>query len=402
MRWADRIRLAAGAIIRHPLRAFMLLLAMMIGVAAVVILTSLGEGARRFVAGEFESLGTHLLIVIPGRADTTGGGLAMMTGETPRDLTIGDAVALARSYAVEKIAPVNVGAAAVSWGGLEREVTVIGSTAELMDIRHWRLAAGNFLPPGDPERAVSVCVIGNKIRNELFGKALPIGQWLRIGDWRCRVTGVLATEGRAIGLDVQELVIAPVASVQALFNTNSLFRILVQARSHDVIERARNDILATIRQRHYGEEDVTVITQDAVIATFDGIFGTLTVALAGIAAISLIVAGVLIMNVMLVSVSQRTAEIGLLKAIGASRREITYLFLTEASLLSVIGAAFGVGLGQTAVYVIGELYPTIPARAPEWAVIAACGTALASGLVFGIMPARRAAQLDPVDALARK
>ncbi|MDH3281250.1 MAG: FtsX-like permease family protein, partial [Gammaproteobacteria bacterium] len=217
-----------------------------------------------------------------------------------------------------------------------------------------------------------------------------------------RVIGVLATEGRAIGLDVQELVIAPVASVQALFNTNSLFRILVQARSHDVIERARNDILATIRQRHYGEEDVTVITQDAVIATFDGIFGTLTVALAGIAAISLIVAGVLIMNVMLVSVSQRTAEIGLLKAIGASRREITYLFLTEASLLSVIGAAFGVGLGQTAVYVIGELYPTIPARAPEWAVIAACGTALASGLVFGIMPARRAAQLDPVDALARK
>ncbi|MDH3637837.1 MAG: ABC transporter permease [Gammaproteobacteria bacterium] len=402
MRWIDRIRLAAGAIIRHPLRSFMLLLAMIIGVAAVVILTSLGEGARRFVAGEFESLGTHLLIVIPGRSDTTGGGLAMMTGETPRDLTIDDAVALTRSYAVDKIAPVNVGAAAVSWGGLEREVTVIGSTAELMDIRHWRLSAGRFLPPGDPRRATSVCVIGSKIRDELFANTLSVGKWLRIGDWRCRVIGVLATEGRAIGLDVQELVVVPVASAQALFNTTSLFRILVQARSNDVIERARADILETIGARHYGEEDVTVITQDAVIATFDGIFGTLTLALGGIAAISLIVAGVLIMNVMLVSVSQRTAEIGLLKAIGASRRQVTYLFLTEATLLSVLGAALGLGLGQAAVYVIGELYPAIPVRAPQWAVIAACVTALASGLVFGIMPARRAAHLDPVDALARK
>ncbi len=402
MRWVDRMRLAIGAIVRHRIRSLMLLLAMTIGVAAVVILTALGEGARGFVAGEFESLGTHLIIVIPGRSDTTGGGLALVTGDTPRDLTIQDAVALKRSYAVDKVAPVNIGAAPVSWGGLEREATVIGSTAELLDIRHWRLAAGSFLPPGDPERNLSVCVLGSKIRDELFGSDRALGEWLRAGNWRCRVIGVIATEGRAIGLDVQELVVVPVASAQALFDTTSLFRILVQARSADSIERARTDILRIIRERHYGEEDVTVITQDAVIATFDGIFKTLTLALAGIAAISLVVAGILIMNVMLVSVSQRTAEIGLLKAIGTSRLQISYLFLTEAALLSLLGAAFGIGLGQLAVYVIGEAYPAFPVRAPQWAVVAACVTALASGLVFGFMPARRAAQLDPVEALARK
>ncbi len=402
MRAGDVLRLAFSAVVRYRLRTAMLLLAMAIGVAAVVVLTSLGEGARRFVTGEFASLGTHLIIVIPGRSETTGGAPGILAGETPRDLTIDDAIALKRSSAVEKIAPVVVGSAGVSWGGLEREVPVFGSTAELKDVRHWEIAIGRFLPAGDPRRGTSVAVIGLKIKTELFGNAQAVGEWIRIGDRRFRVIGVLGDEGRAIGIDVQELVIVPVSSAQALFNSPALFRILVQARSREAMPRAQRDIKRIVAERHQGEEDITVITQDAVLATFDRIFQALTMTLAGIAAISLLVAGILIMNVMLVAVSQRTDEIGLLKALGAGRGQIIRLFLAEASLLSFFGAVIGLAVGQLGSWTIGKLYPALPVGAPAWAVVAAVVIALASGLTFGALPAKRAAALDPVEALARK
>ena len=400
MRPVDTLRLSGNALFRYPLRTAMLLLATAIGVAAVILLTGLGEGARRFVSGEFASLGTHLIIVIPGRSETTGGGPALLAGETPRDLTLADAVALRRSTAVSKVAPVVLGSANVSWGGLEREVPVLGSTHTLLEVRRWQMEEGKFLPDADPSRAASLVVIGGKVRDEIFGREKAIGQWLRIGDRRFRVIGVLATAGRAIGLDVQELVVIPVASAQALFNSASLFRIIVSARSRDAMGRATDDIRSIITERHRGEEDVTVITQDAVLQTFDTIFGALTMTLAGIASISLIVAGILIMNVMLVAVSQRTAEIGLLKALGGSSAQITRLFLTEAALLSLCGGLVGLGIGQGGVWLIQRLYPAFPAGAPQWAVVAALIIAVVSGLVFGILPARRAARLDPVDALA--
>lgn len=402
MRAADTFWLSGSALLRYPLRTAMMLLATAIGVAAVIILTGLGEGARRFVTGEFASLGTHLVIVIPGRTETTGGGPALLAGETPRDLTLADAIALKRSTAVAKIAPVVLGSASASWGGLEREVPVLGSTTALLEVRHWQMEEGKFIPDSDPSRATSVVVIGGKVRDEIFGPESAIGKWLRLGDRRFRVIGVLATEGRAIGLDVQELVVIPVASAQALFNSPSLFRIIVSARSRDAMSRATKDIRTIITERHRGEEDVTVITQDAVLQTFDTIFAALTMTLAGIASISLAVAGVLIMNVMLVAVAQRTAEIGLLKALGGSARQITRIFLTEAVLLSLFGGVIGLGLGFSGVWLIKRIYPAFPASAPYWAVIAALVIAVGSGIVFGILPARRAARLDPVDALAGK
>ena len=396
----DVLRLAGGSLGRARGRTFLMLLAMAIGVAAVVVLTSLGEGARRYVTGEFASLGTNLLIVIPGRTETTGGAPALVVGQTPRDLTLDDALALNRSSAVRQVAPVVVGSAAAQFGGLEREVPIIGSTRELLDVRKWQMARGQFLPGGDPRRAASVCVIGEKLRGELFGEQRALGQWLRIGDRRFRVIGVLASEGRSIGVDVQELAIVPVASAQALFNTPSLFRILVEASGRDSLPTAAEFIRRTVADRHQGEEDITVITQDAVLATFDRIFLALTMTLGGIAAISLVVAGVLIMNVMLVAVSQRTAEIGLLKAIGASPRQILTLFLTEATLLSMLGAIVGLGAGALGIWAIRQGYPALPLQAPLWAVVSAVLVALAAGIVFGILPARRAARLDPVTALA--
>lgn len=400
MRPADLLHLAAESLFRARLRSVMMLVAMSIGVAAVVVLTSLGEGARRYVTDEFQALGTDLLIVLPGRSETTGVQPGLFAGETPRDLTLDDARALLRIPGIERIAPLVVGSAPVASGGLTREAPVIGSTADFYYVRRLSMGQGRFLPPGELDRDVAVCVIGTRVASELFPQRPAVGSSVRIGERRFRVIGVLGESGRAVGFDLQELVIIPVASAQQVFNTESLFRILVQAGDHDAIPRTRLAVLETIKARHQGEEDVTVITQDAVLATFNRIFTALTLTLAGIASISLAVAGILIMNVMLVAVSQRTAEVGLLKALGARGRQVTALFLAEAVLLSGAGAVAGLVVGYAANALIGRLYPALPVGAPAWAVVLALVIAVASGVVFGLMPARRAARLDPVIALA--
>ncbi len=229
-----------------------------------------------------------------------------------------------------------------------------------------------------------------------------MGEWLRIGDRRFRVIGMLAKQGESMGMNTDELVIIPVASAQMLFNTQALFRMLIEARSRDQIAHAQKDAEEIMQSRHGGERDVTVITQDAVLATFDRILRALTLAVGGIAAISLSVAGVLIMNVMLIAVAQRTQEIGLLKALGAPPAQIRHLFFAEASLLSLVGSVVGLVLGEAGSAVIGQIYPTLPVAAPWWAVLAAVGTALLTGILFSVWPARRAARLDPVTALARR
>ena len=193
----------------------------------------------------------------------------------------------------------------------------------------------------------------------------------------------------------------PVASAHMLFNTSGLFRVLIEAKSRDAIEQAKHDAEEIILHRHNGERDVTVITQDAVVATFDKILTALTLAVGGIAGISLAVAGILIMNVMLIAVSQRVKEIGLLKALGAPAAQIRNLFFAEAILLSSIGSGVGLILGEAGVWMIGKIYPSLPVEAPWWAVLAALGTALGTGILFSVWPARRAARLDPVMALSR-
>ena len=395
----DVLAYAAGSVFGYRARTLLTLLAVGIGVASVVMLTALGEGARRYVTGEFKSLGTHLLIVLPGRSETTGGPPPLL-GETPRDLTLDDALAVGRSRAVRRIAPIAVGSAGVSYRGREREVMILGSTSAFLDVRHLEMSRGRFLPAGDPRRMSPVCVLGAKLKHELFGVEPAIGRWVRIGDRRFRVIGILASEGRSIGVDIEDIAIIPVAAAQALFDSFSLFRVLVEARSGEAIPRAAEDIRRIIRQRHEGEEDITVISQDAVVATFDKIFRALTLTVAGIASISLVVAGILIMNVMLVAVSQRTSEVGLLKALGASSAAILRVFLAEATILSLAGAMAGVAVGYAVVWIVDQAYPLLPLSAPFWAVASAVMVALTTGLLFGVLPARRAAKLDPVAALA--
>jgi putative ABC transport system permease protein len=402
LRKADIARFSWGALRGFPTRTTFMLVAIAIGVSSVLLLTSLGEGARRYVIGEFTSLGTNLVIVFPGRSETMGLNPSTMMGETPRDLTLDDALALRRSSNVRRIAPINVGSADVSWKNRSRESVILGSTQDLLGIRHWKMGQGRFLPEMDLDRATPVAVIGGRIRKELFGAKRALGKWIRIGDRRFRVIGVMGSEGRSIGVDVQETIIIPVASAQQLFNTASLFRILVEAKSPDTVKPVKQFVIDTLRKRHQGEKDVTVVTQDAVLQTFDRILGALTYAVGGIAAISLGVAGILIMNVMLVAVSQRTAEIGLLKALGATSQQIVWLILSEAVMLSVIGASAGLLLGQLGSFFIRSAFPVLPAYPPGWAFVTAVTVALITGLVFSLMPARRASRLDPVLALSKR
>ncbi len=402
MRATDILRFATGAAAGNPLRTLLSMLAMSIGVAAVVVLTALGDGARRFVIDQFSALGTNLVIVLPGRTQTGGFSPANVVTQTPRDLTVEDARAVLRAPAVARVTPVSVGNAELTVGGKLRATVIVGATAEYMDIRRLELAQGSFLPEEDWSHGSPVMVIGGKVRRELFGAEPAVGRLVRAGDRRFRVIGVLATSGVGLGMNTDEIAFVPVSIAQQMFNTNTLFRILVEARHRDAIGAAKSQAAAIIRARHEGEEDVTVITQDAVLATFDRVLGTLTVGVAGIAAISLAVAGILVMNVMLVSVTQRTPEIGLLKALGATQRAIRAAFLTEAALLSAFGGLIGFALGHAGAWVIRTLYPAFPAYPPDWAVLAGLGTAFATGLVFGVMPARRAARLDPVLALAKR
>jgi putative ABC transport system permease protein len=398
VRTLDVLGFAASALRGHRLRTALSLLGVAIGVAAVVTLTALGEGARRYVLAQFASVGTNMVIVLPGKTETTGAMPGI--GGVPNDVTLDDAEAVRRHVReVDKLAPMVVGTETVAFGERQRQVALFGSTHEALEVRRLAIAQGRFLPPMAWDRGAPIAVLGSKLAQELFPATDPVGQVVRVGDWRMRVIGVLEPRGQQLGIDMDDVVIVPVATAMKMLNRSGLFRLVVQVKSHAEIERAKQSLLRLFAERH-GEDDVTVITQDAVISAFGSILGALTMALGGIAAVSLAVAGVGIMNVMLVSVSERTREVGLLKALGAGRRQILAAFLAEAILISSAGGLLGLALGWAAVLAIVAVYPALPASPPLWAVLAAFSLSVAVGAVFGVLPARRATRLDPVAALA--
>ncbi|HVR29283.1 MAG TPA: ABC transporter permease [Thermoanaerobaculia bacterium] len=398
---ADLVLFALRSLLGHRLRTVLSLVGMSIGVGAVILLTSLGEGARRYVTDQFSSIGSNLVIVFPGRNETTGffpGSIGV-----PHDLTLEDVEAVLRSVReVARIAPVVVGQETVSYRERRRTVPVMGTTRDLMVVQEFGMAAGSFLPAGDLRRGAPLVVLGSETARELFsGGEQPIGAAVRIGDRRARVIGVIEPRGLQVGVDFDDIAVIPVVTAMQLFNRSSLFRMILQIRSHADLETARRNVRQVLIERHDGEQDFTILTQDAVVDTLGTILGVLTLALVAIAAISLSVAGIGIMNVMLVSVSERTSEIGLLRAIGARRRQILAVFLAEAALLSTAGGVLGVVLGASGALAVVVLYPEFPAQPPWWAVVAAIAVALGFGLLFGTLPARRATTLDPIEALKK-
>jgi putative ABC transport system permease protein len=396
--FTDLLRFAVGALTGHRLRTALSVLGVSVGIAAVIALTALGEGARRYVTDEFTSLGSNLVIVIPGKVETTG---VAPFGGVVHDLTLEDFRALTRVPGVRRAAPLSVGTEEVRAGARARSVPVLGTTAEFAVIRSIRVASGRYLAPGDPDAGGNEMVLGIKAAGELFGGENPLGRVVRVGSWRFRVVGVLAPRGRGLGFDFDDLVFVPVRTAMRMFNRPSLFRILVDVPSQSDMTAVKGRILELMSERHRAD-DITVFTQDAMLAAFSSIMNALTLALAAIASVSLVVAGVGIMNVMLVSVAERRAEVGLLKALGARDRQVLSAFLAEATVLSVIGGLIGLAAGFAAIVVFRRVYPSFPAMPPGWAIAAALAMSVLVGVVFGVWPARRATRLDPVLALARR
>ena len=399
MRPADLLHFSGQALLRQRFRSAMILLAMGLGVAAVVVLTALGEGARGYVVGEFSSIGKDLLVMFPGRKETTGG-MPPVTGAASRDITLDEVARLQqRVSALQEIAPMVVGSARVGYGERGRDVTVLGSTPFVLKIQNLTLAQGSNLPAGDFRLATGAVIIGQKLEKELFGARSAVGEFVRIGDSRFRVVGILEGRGDSFGMDLSDAALIPVAAAQRLFNAPGLFRVVMQVREGRNREQVRTDVENAMRDFHQGELDVTLISPDAMLQTFDAILVAMTLGVAAIGAISLLVAGVLIMNVMLITVSQRTREIGLMKALGASSADVLRLFLAEALLITGAGAAVGVAVGLLVVWLARQLFPSVPFQAPLWVVLAAALVALLTGLAFSWLPARRASRLQPVAAL---
>ncbi|MGV6807766.1 MAG: ABC transporter permease [bacterium] len=398
VRLADQWRFNYQVLLRYKVRTALMLLAIGIGVAAVILLTSLGEGARRFVDNEFSSLGSNLLIIFPGKKETTGGGPPIY-GTSPRDLTIEDAEAIGRLAGIRNYAPIIAGTLSITVDGRARDVITLGTTPAFLEVRNMGAGEGRNLPGNSLTEASAVCVMGRKVREELFGNNRAIGEWVRIGDRRMRVIGVIEEAGQSIGMDLADIVLIPVRTAEQVFNSQALFRVLLEMQPNADVEKLKQRVSDVVRDRHEGEDDITLVTQDSVLQAFNNILGTLTMAIGAIGAVGLLVAGVLIMNISLISVSQRRQEIGLLKAIGGTGVQVRNIFLAESLMLSLAGALAGVAFSLSIVWMIRRLWPIFPVAPPFWAIPAAVALAMFAALLFSWLPARKAANLDPVLAM---
>ena len=400
MRAADLAALAVESLRLHRLRTALSGVAVAIGVIAVLVLAGLGDAAKRYVVGRFAAMGTNLATITPGKTETSG---AMMFGNWgDRDLTLDDAEAIRHGVSgLKALVPMSLGSGSFRYAERRRDVYVVGVTAEYATMRELTVARGRFLPPGDPRSGGSSVVIGPKLATEVFGGEDPVGKMVRIGDRRFRVIGVLEPKGQSLGFDYDELALVPVATGLQMFDRAALYRIVVQVPDAEAMPPALTAIRALLIDRHRGE-DFTIATQDAMLRSFQAILDALIATVAGIAAISVAVAGIGIMNVMLIAVSERVAEVGLLKALGAPPRLIARLFLVEALLLSAIGAAVGLAIGNAALLLGARLWPALPLGPSLGWTIGALSLALVAGGVFGFMPARRASRLAAAEALRGK
>ncbi len=396
MRLSDAISLASRAVTAQRLRSFLTLLGIAVGIASVILLTSIGEGIHRYVLGEFTQFGTNVITIAPGKTKT--GGAPSGLPSSARPLSLDDARSLERLPGVVAVTPNVRGNAEVEGNGRTRRTLIYGVSADSRVVFRSTMRSGQFLPDEDPANARAFVVLGSKLKEELFGADNPLGQRLRIGGLHFRVVGVMAPKGQFLGIDLDDTAFIPAGRAQELFNREGCDEINLAAAegvpAAQVAERIRRQLI----ERH-GREDFTIVTQEEMLKTLSSILDVLTLAVGALGGISLLVGGVGIVTIMTIAVSERTSEIGLLVALGASRRTILGLFLGEAVALSALGGALGLALGIGLAQLIHVAVPALPVHTPLSFVLLAEGIAIAIGLLAGVLPARRAAGLDPVEAL---
>lgn len=396
MIWKDFLKLTTGSVIAHRLRSFLTALGIAIGIAAVVLLTSIGEGIHRYVLDEFTQFGTTLIAINPGKATTFGASVGVFGSVRP--LSIEDSEALKRLPYIKESVAFTQGNAQVKANNLQRRTTVYGTSPGFPAAFGFGLAIGNFLPDDDPRAPRAFAVLGSKMRNELFGTRNPLGARIRVGGDRYRVIGVMESKGNVLGFDMDDTVYIPVARALGLFNREGLMEIDLLYEEGAPLDEIVASVKRLLIARH-GGEDVTITTQDQMLDVLGSILDILTFAVGALGGISLLVGGVGIFTIMTISVRERTNEIGLLRALGAEYEQVLGLFLGEAVVLAAIGGLGGLIIGGGLALLIKLTVPALPIHTPIQFVFLALGVAVVIGLIAGVLPARRAASLEPVEAL---
>ena len=399
MNFIETFRVAFEAILSNKVRSGLTMLGVIIGVMAVILLVSIGEGAQVYITKELTGLGTNLLIITPGKTSTRGGFHPPSAG-TVRKLTYDDSQALRRrAWLLTDAVPFVFGTGKIKFGNMARDTMVIGTTPEFQRVRSLFVDTGSYVSQGDVDSKAKIIVLGTKVKEELFGADNPLGRVVTLSDARYRVVGVMRKKGTSLGMDIDDVVYVPVTSGQELFDTDSLFEIIASTPRAEDVDRAIDQIKDILIKRHAHKEDFTIQTQGAMLETMNTILGVLTAVLGGIAGISLIVGGIGIMNIMLVSVRERTREIGIRKALGARNRDIMAQFMIEAITLSGAGGVIGILLGVGLALLIPVFVTVLPTSVSAWSIIMAFTFSAAVGVFFGVYPARRAALQDPIQAL---
>jgi putative ABC transport system permease protein len=397
MSFGDLFELTMEALRSHRLRYGLSSLAIAVGVAAVVLLSSLGEGMRLFIMGQMSQFGTNLVAVMPGKIETSG--MPGVLGGSARRLTLDDARALSRLPGVTGTVPTAYGSALVEFGNRGRRSYVYGATADVPQTWSMDVSLGQFLPDVDYDRGSPVVVIGPKLSRELFGSANPLGQIVRIAETRFRVIGVMESKGQFLGFDLDDAAYIPVASAMQLFNRPELDEIDLLAASSEAIQPVVERATAILKERHNSTVDFTIVTQQEGQAMVNRIVTVVSGVVTGIAAISLLVGAIGILTIMWIVVQERVGEIGLAKAIGATRGQILAWYLFESAVTALAGGLVGLGVGVGGAWLLSATVPGIESFTSPLVVVEGIVMALVVGIGAGVAPALRAASMDPVEAL---